>query len=212
MTPAVRVRPLRVRDALELVAPQFRDDRGLLTAPFQSQVVEEAVGHRMPVAQANVSVSRRGALRGIHYADVPPSQAKLVTAVSGALLDFVVDLRVGSPTFGLWDCVLLDTVDRRAVYVPEGMGHALFALEDGSTALYLCSTPFTPGRERGVNPFDSDVALALPAGVEPVVSAKDAAAPTLEEARRDGLLPSFEACVALYASLRGAAASEQTHR
>ena len=196
----MQIRPLAVEHALEVTAPQFTDHRGVFTAPFHAETLAEAVGHTLTVAQANVSVSRAGALRGIHYADVPPSQAKLVTAVSGALLDFVIDVRVGSPTFGRWDCVLLDTSDRRAVYVPEGMGHALFALEDDSTALFLCSTPFVPGRERGLDPLDPQIGLALPDGIEPVVSERDAAAPSLADAAEQGTLPSYAACVEFYAS------------
>ena len=197
----MQVRALSIPDAFELTAPQFADERGLFTAPFQSEALAEVIGHTLPVMQTNVSVSRKGALRGIHYADVPPSQAKYVTAVSGALLDFVVDIRVGSPTFGRWDSVLLDTRDRRAVYLSEGLGHALFALEDDSTAMYLCSTPFTPGRERGIDPRDPHIGLELPRGIEPILSEKDASASSLAEAEANGLLPSYAACQALYRDL-----------
>jgi dTDP-4-dehydrorhamnose 3,5-epimerase len=91
--------------------------------------------------------------------------------------------------------VLLDTVDRRAVYVAEGLGHALACVEDG-TAVYLCSEVFNPATEGGVNPLDPRVGLALPTGFEPIVSTKDAAAPTLEEAAAAGLLPTWDACLA----------------
>jgi dTDP-4-dehydrorhamnose 3,5-epimerase len=195
------VRPLKVEHAFEITPQQFLDDRGVFTAPFQSAALAEVIGHTLTVAQTNVSVSRKGAFRGIHYADVPPSQAKYVTAVSGSLIDFVVDVRVDSPTFGQWDSVVLDTRDRKAVYLPEGMGHALFALEDDSTALYLCSTPFTPGRERGLNPLDVGIGLEIPADIDPVISEKDAAAPSLEEAAAQGLLPTYAACVEFYDSL-----------
>ena len=106
-----------------------------------------AVGHRLDLQQANCSVSAAGVLRGIHFADVPPGQAKYVTCVKGAVLDVAIDVRVGSPTFGTWDAVLLDDVDRRAVYLSEGLGHAFLSLEDDSTVLYLCSTGYSPGRE-----------------------------------------------------------------
>ena len=195
------VRPLAIADALVARPPQFADDRGLFTAPFQSEPLAEAIGHPLRVLQTNVSVSRKGALRGIHYADVAPSQAKYVTAVGGAFLDFVVDVRVGSPTFGQWDSVLLDTRDRRAVYVPEGVGHALFALEDDSTALFHCSTPFVPGRERALDARDPELGLELPAGIGPIVSAADAGAPSVAEARDAGLLPSYAACRAWYREL-----------
>ena len=66
----------------------------------------------------------------------------------------VVDLRVGSPSFGQWDSVLLDDIDRRAVYLPEGLGHAFMALADGTVVNYLCSAPYAPGREHGIHPLD----------------------------------------------------------
>lgn len=194
----MELRQLTIEHAFEITPQQFPDERGVFTAPFQSAALAEAIGHTMTVAQTNVSVSRAGAFRGIHYADVPPSQAKYVTAVSGSLIDFIVDIRVGSPTFGQWDSVLLDTKDRKAVYLPEGMGHALFALEDNSTVIYLCSTPFTPGRERGLNPLDLEIGLEIPEGIEPVVSEKDAIAPSLEAAMAGGLLPDYSACLTYY--------------
>ena len=121
-------------------------------------------GHRPPVhlAQANCSVSSAGTLRGIHFAQLPPSQAKFVTCVHGAAFDVVVDLRAGSPTFGQWDAVLLDARDRRAVYLPEGLGHAFMALEDDTVVTYLCSTPHAPDREHGIHPLDPQIGIEWP--------------------------------------------------
>lgn len=196
-------RRLSIEGAFEVVPRQFPDDRGVFLESFRGDKLAEHIGHRLDVVQTNVSVSGRGSLRGIHYADVPPSQAKYVTALSGSFLDFVVDIRVGSPTFGQWEAVRLDTADRRAVYLSEGLGHALLSLEDDSTALYLCSAPYTPEREHGVNPLDPRVALDVPAGIEPVVSPKDADAPTLEQAEADGLLPTYQDCLDFAQRLRG---------
>jgi dTDP-4-dehydrorhamnose 3,5-epimerase len=194
-------RPLSVEGAFEVTPRQFPDDRGVFLESFRGDRLAEHLGHRLDVVQTNVSVSSRGTVRGIHFADVPPSQAKYVTALSGSLVDFVVDLRVGSPTFGQWDSVVLDAIDRRAVYLPEGLGHAFVALEDGTTAMYLCSAAYNPAREHGIHPLDPDVGLRLPEGLEPLLSAKDAAAPGLAEAREQGLLPTYDACTALYAEL-----------
>jgi len=196
------IRPLKVAGAFEVTPRQFRDSRGTFAEGFRADHLAGAIGHEMAVRQTNISVSSAGALRGIHYADVPPSQAKYVTATSGVFIDFVVDLRVGSPTYGQWDSVRLDSIDRRAVYVAEGLGHALACVEDG-VAVYLCSELFNPARERGVNPLDPEIALALPEGFVPVVSDKDAAAPTLEAAADQGVLPTLEACLAYTASLTG---------
>lgn len=141
-------------------------------------------------------------MRGIHFADIPPSQAKYVMAPHGAVLDFVVDIRVGSPTFGQWDSVLLDDVDRRAIYVAEGLGHCFVALTEGATVSYLVSDTYNPTREHGINPLDADIALVFPpeAG-EPLLSPKDTGAPGLLEARDAGLLPTWDAARAFYASL-----------
>jgi epimerase EvaD len=198
----MRARELKVTGAVEFSPRTFPDSRGLFVSPFQGDAFAEAVGHRLTVAQTNHSRSHRGTIRGLHFSDVPPGQAKYVYCPQGALLDFVIDVRVGSPTYGVWDAVRLDTVDFRAVYVPEGVAHGFVALEDDTVLSYLCSTGYNPGSEHGINPLDP--MLALPWSVdEPILSEKDAAAPTLAEAAASGLLPTYEACLARYASLRG---------
>lgn len=182
---------------------QFRDDRGVFLEWFKTDVFATAVGHPLPLAQANHSVSRRGTLRGVHYADVPPSQAKYVYCPRGQVLDVVVDLRVGSPTYGDSAAVRLDDVDRRAVYLAEGLGHAFLALEDDSSVAYLCSTGYNPAREHGVHPLDPALGIDWPVDVAPLLSAKDAAAPTLAAAAAAGLLPAYDECLAFYAARRG---------
>jgi dTDP-4-dehydrorhamnose 3,5-epimerase len=143
-------------------------------------------------------------IRGIHYADVPPGQAKYVTCVAGAILDVVVDVRAGSPTFGKWEAVELTAASRHAVFLSEGLGHAFMALTEDATALYLCSTPYAPGREHGIDPLDPAIGIAWPDddGLSPVLSDKDAAAPSLEEALRAGQLPRYEDCAAYVDELR----------
>ena len=199
----MQIRPLAIADAFEITPRQLPDDRGVFLESYRGDLLAEAIGHRPRIVQTNVSVSSRGTVRGIHFADVPPSQAKYITVLSGSLIDYVVDIRVGSPTFGQWDSVLLDTVDRRAVYVPEGMGHAFAALEDQTTAIYLVTAPYSPSREHGIHPLDPEVGLVLPDGiVDPLLSPKDQAAPTLAQALEQGLLPSYAACQEFYASAR----------
>ena len=195
------IRPLRIAGAWELTPRQFPDGRGVFLESFRGDRLAEVVGHRLDVVQSNVSVSARGTVRGIHFADVPVGQAKYITAVRGALIDYIVDIRVGSPTFGQWDSVLLDAVDRRAVYLSEGLGHAFCALEDDTTAHYLCSAAYNPGAEHGLHPLDPQVGLTFPDGITPLLSPKDAAAPTLESAVAASLLPTQEACAAHMAVL-----------
>jgi dTDP-4-dehydrorhamnose 3,5-epimerase len=195
------IRALKIEGSFEITPRQFPDDRGLFLESFRGDRLAKAVGHRLDVIQTNVSVSSRGTVRGVHFADVPPSQAKYITAVAGSFIDFVIDIRVGSPTFGQWDSVLLDTVDRRATYLAEGLGHAICSLEDDSTVMYLCSATYDPAREHGINALDPALGLALPGGVNPVLSAKDATAPSLSEAGAAGLLPRYDECLRLYAKL-----------
>ena len=133
----MQIRELNIPDSYEITPKQFGDDRGVFLEWYRFDRLEEAIGHPLDLAQGNTSVSKRGVVRGIHFADVPPSQAKYVTATHGAVLDFVIDIRVGSPTFGQWDSVLLDDVDRRAIYLAEGLGHCFVALTDDATVSYL---------------------------------------------------------------------------
>ncbi len=118
------------------------------------------------------------------------------------MLDIVVDIRVGSPTFGRWGSTLLDDSERKAGYIAEGLGHAFIGRTDEATVTYMCSAPYTPDREHGINPLDPALGIDWPADIEPLLSAKDAAAPTLEEARAQGLLPSYDDCLAFYAERR----------
>lgn len=202
------VRQLAVPGAWELTPRQFPDARGRFLEWFTDESFAEATGHRLDLRQANLSVSAAGVVRGIHYADVPPGQAKYVTCVRGAVLDVAVDIRVGSPTFGTWDTVLLDDRDRRVIYLSEGLGHAFMALEDDSTVTYLCSTGYNPRAEHGIRPDDAALGIEWPTvgrdgrALEPLLSDKDLAAPTLAEAREQGKLPDYLAVQAWVASLQ----------
>ena len=199
----MQVDELKVPGAWSFTPRQFPDPRGVFLEWFTAAAFEQAVGHRLQVAQANHSVSSRGTLRGVHFADVPPGQAKYVYCTRGAVLDVIVDLRVGSPTFGVSDAVQLDDQDRRGVYLSEGLGHAFLALTDDANVTYLCSTAYAPGREHGISPLDPELGLPWPSDVEALLSEKDAAAPSLAEAQAGGLLPDYAACQSYCASLAG---------
>ncbi|WP_265444999.1 dTDP-4-dehydrorhamnose 3,5-epimerase family protein [Flexivirga meconopsidis] len=198
----MEIAPLEIAGAYVVTPRQFPDDRGVFMEGFRGDKLAEHLGHRLDVVQTNISVSSKGAVRGIHYADVPPSQAKYVTAVGGSFVDYIIDIRVGSPTFGQWTSVELDTETRRAVYLSEGLGHCLAARADNSTAVYLCSAAYNPEREHGINPLDPQIGLRFPDGIEPVLSPKDTAAPSLAQAQADGLLPSYADCLAYDEELR----------
>lgn len=179
-------------DGYEITPVQRTDDRGVFLEWYRFDELERVVGHRLDLRQANMSVSKRGVVRGVHFADVPRGQAKYVKAVSGAVLDFVIDIRVGSPTFGRWDSVRLDTETHKAVYISEGLGHCFVALTDDAAVTYLVSDVYNPGAEHGITPLDPELGLVFPeeAG-EALLSPKDLEAPTLAEAAAAGLLPTW---------------------
>ncbi|MFJ9520159.1 dTDP-4-dehydrorhamnose 3,5-epimerase family protein [Kitasatospora sp. NPDC101801] len=182
------MRELAVAGAWEVTLRPHQDERGTFVELYST---DRPIGsdRPLPIALAALSVSRRGVLRGVHYVDTPPGQARYVTCVAGEVLDFVVDLRVGSPTFGRWDSVLLGPGHWRAVQLAPGLGHAFTALTEDATVLYLCSEPYRPELERAVHPLDPDLALPWPDTPGRLLSERDRSAPTLAEAHRAGLLP-----------------------
>jgi dTDP-4-dehydrorhamnose 3,5-epimerase len=198
------VRELDIPDAFEIIPRQHADERGVFLEFYRVESFLKARGHPLDVRQANCSISAAGVVRGIHFATVPPGQAKYVTCFHGAVLDVIVDLRVGSPTFGRWTGARLDDVERRAVYIAEGLGHAFMALTDRATVSYLCSEVYSPTREHGIHPLDPEIGVKWPDGLAPVLSPKDDAAPSLSEARETGLLADYAACRDYYDALRSA--------
>jgi dTDP-4-dehydrorhamnose 3,5-epimerase len=204
------MKPLGIDGAWLFVPQIIRDDRGTFLEWFRGAELAGALGYVPAVEQANCSVSRRGVIRGVHFADIPPGQAKYITCVTGAIIDVVVDIRIGSPSYGCWDAVRLDDASRNAVYISEGLGHAFMALSEEAAVVYMCSAPYAPGREHGVHPLDPGIGIIWPVEGEPVLSEKDAAAPMLEQARSAGFLPRYEECLAYSDRLRGAARRSPT--
>ncbi|MDJ0342467.1 dTDP-4-dehydrorhamnose 3,5-epimerase [Streptomyces sp. H10-C2] len=200
----MNIRPLSFHGAWEITPQQHGDPRGLFLEWYRFDRLEAEVGHPMRLAQANLSVSSKDVVRGIHFADVPLGQSKYVTCVRGAVLDVVADLRVGSPTFGQWEGVRLDDTDRKALYIAEGMGHGFCALSDDATLSYLVSDVFRPEKEHSVHPLDPDLGIQWQAGT-PQLSARDAAAPSLADMLAAGSLPDFDVCQARYKELAAGA-------
>jgi dTDP-4-dehydrorhamnose 3,5-epimerase len=200
----MEVRELAVPGAWEITPKVHGDSRGMFFEWLTDRGFSSFAGHRLDVRQANCSVSSAGVLRGIHFAQVPPSQAKYVTCVRGAVFDVVVDIRVGSPTFGQWDAVVLDDSDRRTMYISEGLGHGFLALQDNSTVMYLCSAEYNPGREHTICATDPALGIEWPSvdGVAPTLSDRDAAAPSFDEVRASGLLPTWEETQSFVQGLR----------
>jgi len=189
----VDIDKLSIEGAFVVTPRQFADPRGVFLEFFRRDSFVAVAGHSFGLAQANCSVSAKGVMRGIHFALVPPGQAKYVTCMQGSVLDVVVDIRLGSPTFGQWESAVLDTVTRRAVYLSEGLGHVFLSLEDNTTVMYLCSEGYAPDREFGIDPFDPQIGIVWP-DIDIALSDKDQRAPSLAEVRDRGLLPDYQQC------------------
>jgi epimerase EvaD len=186
---------LAVGGCFAFATPAFPDDRGVFRTPFLATTFSEAIGEALfPVAQVNYSVSRAGAVRGLHFTATPPGTAKYVYCPLGRALDIVVDLRVGSPTFGRYDSVLLDQAHCPGIYLPVGVGHLFVSLEDGTVMNYLVSRAYQADEELGIDPFDPELALPIPGDIEPILSQRDRDAPGFAEVRAAGLLPDYETC------------------
>ncbi|MFY1699572.1 MULTISPECIES: dTDP-4-dehydrorhamnose 3,5-epimerase family protein [unclassified Solwaraspora] len=194
----MKAQPLAVAGAYVFTPQIHPDERGVFVSHFQESDFRAALGHSLfAVAQVSHSRSVQGVARGIHYTRTPPGAAKYVHCPAGRAYDFVVDLRVGSPTYGRWDGVLLDPLHHRAVYLPPGVGHAFVAVESDTVMTYLLSREYDPANELAVSILDPAIALDLPAGLTPLLSPRDRQARTLAQARAAGLLPEYAACQAV---------------
>ncbi len=151
----------------------FADDRGYFFEWFQDSTFRETAGGDFALAQANCSVSSKGTLRGIHFADVPPGQRKYVMCLTGSIMDVAVDLRKGSPTFGKWDFANLSRENHKVISIPNGVGHAFMALEDDTTVVYLCDQRYNPTGEREINPLDPEIGIQWPQELPILMSQKD---------------------------------------
>ncbi|MFE0690945.1 dTDP-4-dehydrorhamnose 3,5-epimerase family protein [Streptomyces xiamenensis] len=198
----MKAEELAVEGALVFTPQVFPDQRGLFVSPYQQEAFTQAHGAPLfRVAQTNHSRSRRGVVRGVHYTLTPPGTAKYVYCAAGEAIDIVVDIRVGSPTFGRWDAVRVNPREFRAVYFPVGVGHAFIALADDTVMSYMLAAPYVAEYELGLSVLDTELGLPIPRDIEPILSERDAVAPTLAEAAEAGLLPRYEECLALERNL-----------
>jgi dTDP-4-dehydrorhamnose 3,5-epimerase len=161
-----------------LVAPAVHgDERGFFVETFRESELEE-LGMEARFVQDNHSRSRQGIVRGMHF---QPGQAKLVRCARGAILDVLVDIRIGSPQFGEWEAFTLDDVTHRQIYVPEGFAHGFCVLSELADVVYKVSTYYDPSAESGFAFNDSGVGIEWPDAGELLASARDREAPSLAE-------------------------------
>jgi dTDP-4-dehydrorhamnose 3,5-epimerase len=185
----MKITPLLIEGAWVAESPIWSDDRGFFREWFKSEAIKNVTGHDFGIEQANISLSSKGTLRGIHYSIAPRGQAKWVTCASGAIKDVIVDIRPESPTFGKWVDVELRGDSGKAVLIGEGLGHGFIALEDNTVVAYLVSTAFSPSHEFEINPLDEKIAIEWGMQISDLkISDKDLNAPTLAERLSEGKL------------------------
>ncbi len=187
---------MSIPDAYRIRTTPFPDRRGTFFEAWRFTELFQQAGHRFEIRQVNYSVSKKNTLRGIHGTTIPPGQTKLVTCVRGAAWDVAVDLRVGSPTFGQFDATLQEEGTGIGVYLADGIGHAFLALTDNTCMSYLCGAEYVPGTMIDVQALDPALGIPWELDGPPIMSDKDAAAPTLAEAVERGLLPTYAQALA----------------
>jgi len=156
----------------------FGDQRGYFLETYQRLRYQDS-GIDVTFVQDNLSFSRRGVLRGLHY-QLPHEQAKLVHVIKGEIFDVVVDIRRGSPRFGKWVSVVLSEENKRQIFVPAGFAHGFCVLSETAYVLYKCSDFYSPESEGGVLWSDPQLNIEWPIA-DPLLSDKDAAYPHLKD-------------------------------
>jgi len=174
------ITPLEINGAWLYQSDVYGDSRGYFTEWFKNELVQSFIGREFKIAQANISNSRKGVVRGIHCSIAEEGQAKWITCISGSIIDFVIDIRPNSPTFKKWVSVDLSEASGKSVFIGEGLGHAFIAMEDGSRISYLLNSPYSPSDEFAINPKDPEIAIEWPLE-ELHFSPKDESAPYLKD-------------------------------
>jgi dTDP-4-dehydrorhamnose 3,5-epimerase len=169
-----------IPDVLVFEPKVFGDERGFFMESYNQRLFEQAVRQAVAFVQDNHSRSARGVLRGLHFQRAPHAQGKLVRVASGAVFDVAVDIRPGSATFGRWAGVLLSADNHRQMWIPPGLAHGFLVLSDSADFLYKTTDYYAPQAEGSLRWDDPAIGIAWPdAGVPPILSPKDAAAPFL---------------------------------
>jgi dTDP-4-dehydrorhamnose 3,5-epimerase len=175
----MRTLDTRIEGLVHVEPAVFGDHRGFFAETYRADTWTQA-GVDVDFVQDNHSRSRRGTLRGMHF-QTSPGQAKLVRCSRGSIVDVVVDLRRGSPTFGEWEAFVLDDESMRQLFVPVGFAHGFCVTSEVADVAYKCSNYYDPATEAGIAYDDPAIGIEWPTGVELVVSERDATAPTLAE-------------------------------
>jgi dTDP-4-dehydrorhamnose 3,5-epimerase len=182
--------PLGIEGVWLAESPIWSDDRGFFREWFKFTDIKNATGRDFEIEQANISLSSRGTLRGIHYSIAPRGQAKWITCVSGSIKDVIIDIRPESKSFGHWIEVELTGDSGHAIFISEDLGHGFLALEDNTAVAYLVSTQFSPAHEFEIDPLDQKIGVNWGMDLSELkISDKDRNAPTLAQRLTEGKLP-----------------------
>ncbi len=184
---------LGIKGCWEIELDHYDDSRGVFFESFKLNSLENIINRKFEVKQSNTSISKMGSIRGIHFAQLPPSQAKYIQCNSGSILDFIIDVRVGSPTFKQHISVKLDGNSRKAIFIEEGLAHAFISLEDETRVTYLVNQYFNPTIEKSINPFDEEISINW-GNLKYILSDKDRDAHSLKEMKNLNQLPVYEDC------------------
>lgn len=189
----MNIKVLSIEGAFILVTRLLSDNRGFFREWFKTERFESNFSS-FNVAQANLSKSKLGVLRGIHYSLNPEGQSKVVTCADGKIIDVLVDLRRGSPSFLKIELIELSENQAESIFIPSGVGHGFLTLSESASIVYLTSSVYSPQFEKAIHPFDRDLGINWPTNkVDSIIlSESDKAAPSFAEAMKMGLLPNFK--------------------
>jgi len=161
----------------------YGDNRGYFIETHRQDLLEEALGYKVNFVQDNDSKSNKGVLRGLHYQIPPYTQAKLVRAIEGSVLDIVVDIRKSSPTFGQHVAIELTAENKHQIFIPQGFAHGFIVLSDSATFSYKVDNYYSPEHERGIAFDDKNLAINWRIPLKDIeLSNKDKAQPSLSDA------------------------------
>ncbi|MGE0606510.1 MAG: dTDP-4-dehydrorhamnose 3,5-epimerase [Pirellulales bacterium] len=180
----MHVVPSELPEVLRIEPRVYRDARGSFAELWRQEAYARH-GMAEDFVQDNVAVSHRGVIRGLHFQH-PRGQGKLILVMHGEVFDVAVDVRRGSPTFGCWTSTILSDRNHRQLYVPVGFAHGYCVTSESAVVAYKCTSEYAPHCERTIVWNDPQLGIPWPAAA-PLLSPKDAAAPTLSDLSADEL-------------------------
>ena len=187
----MRITPLGIEGSWLIESAVHKDHRGFFTEWFKWSFIQEATGFNFVPVQANLSKSAKGVVRGIHYSLATRGQAKLVTVVSGSIVDYIVDIRIGSPTFGKYVAHELDSSDGASILLAHDLGHCFESKSASTLVSYLVSSEYDPHTEMAISPRCKTLDIQWFSEDLRIISERDEMAPDLTTQQTNHLLPFY---------------------